>query len=108
MINESSTILLIVGITGAATVLAMLNVLSSIINHETKIIDYRNHVKDMQYQHALYMARLENRIPDNKRAQTTPPTSSPSSADDPEQSSAEPEPQSDSIPLPEQASAQAA
>lgn len=52
---------------GLLTAISMLNIFSYTIGHETQLHDLRNHVKELHFQHAVYLARVSGQI----SAQTT-------------------------------------
>ena len=64
MVTLSTGMLLALLIAGAITTLAMLSVFANIIGHETQLHDLRNRVKDLQFEHAVYIARINNQIAD--------------------------------------------
>jgi len=54
---------LVLLVAGGITVMAMLSVFANVIAHETQLHDLRNRVKELHYQHALYLARIDGQIP---------------------------------------------
>ncbi len=66
MITLSSTIFAVLIITSVITAVSMLNIFAHSIGHETQLHDLRNHVKELQYQHALYLAQISGQIPDKR------------------------------------------
>lgn len=62
MATISSGMLLILLIAAVITTIAMLSVFSNIIEHETQLHDLRNRVKELHYQQAVYLARVNGRI----------------------------------------------
>jgi uncharacterized membrane protein (DUF106 family) len=64
MESLTSPMLLVFVIAGAITTLAMLSVFANVIQHETQLHDLRNRVKELQYNHAMYIARLSGAIPE--------------------------------------------
>lgn len=68
MATITTSMLIILLIAGAITTLAMLSVFSNVIGHETQLHDLRNRVKELHFEHAMYIARLNARIPDEEDA----------------------------------------
>ena len=54
-------VILLVG--GVITVISMLSVFANVIGHETQLHDLRNRVKDLHFQHGMYIARINGQIP---------------------------------------------
>ncbi|MGV6813674.1 MAG: hypothetical protein ACWA5W_01550 [Phycisphaerales bacterium] len=59
-------------ITGGITVFAMLGVFANVIGHQTQLHDLRNAVQDLQYQRALFDARMNGQIAPESKPQPTP------------------------------------
>jgi len=57
---------------GGITILAMLSVFANVIAHETQLHDLRNRVKELHYQHALYLARIDGQIPGEGEVEILP------------------------------------
>jgi hypothetical protein len=57
----SSMILVLLG-AGAVTAFAMLSVFANAIGHETQLHDLRNRVKELNYQQAMYQAKVSGQI----------------------------------------------
>lgn len=66
MTTLTTGMLIVLLFTGAITALAMLSVFSNIIGHETQLHDLRNRVKELHFQHAMYLARLNAQIPEEE------------------------------------------
>lgn len=75
MITLSSAILAVLLITSAITAVSILNIFAHSIGHETQLHDLRNHVKELHYQHALYLAQIKGQIPDKKSQSQSEPES---------------------------------
>ena len=54
--------LIIFALCSAVTVIAMMRVLTNIIEHETDLHDLRNRVKELQYQRELRNAQIQGKI----------------------------------------------
>ncbi|MBL4698409.1 MAG: hypothetical protein JKX70_06210 [Phycisphaerales bacterium] len=62
MISLTTGMLIVLGFTSAITALAVLSAFANVIGHETQIHDLRNRVKELHFQHALYLARMNSQI----------------------------------------------
>jgi|GEM_PF-4279124 len=47
---------------GLLTAISILNIFSHTIGHETQLHDLRNHVKELHFHHAVYLARINGQI----------------------------------------------
>ena len=65
MVTLSTSMILALLLAGAITTLAMLSVFANIIGHETQLHDLRNRVKDLHFEYAMYLARINNQIKDD-------------------------------------------
>ncbi len=63
MVTLSTSMLVVLLVAGAITVISMLSVFANVIGHETQLHDLRNRVKDLQFQHAMYIATISGQIP---------------------------------------------
>lgn len=61
----STSISLVFIICSAITIVAMLRVLTNIVEHETDLHDLRNQLKDAQYQRELREAQIRGLVPVN-------------------------------------------
>ncbi len=77
MTTLTTGMLIVLLFTGAITALAMLSVFSNIIGHETQLHDLRNRVKELHFQHAMYLARLNAQIPEEETQAPVQPTQEP-------------------------------
>lgn len=66
MITLSTGMILALLISGGITSLAMLSVFANVIGHETQLHDLRNRVKDLRFQHAMYLARINGQIDEDQ------------------------------------------
>jgi hypothetical protein len=62
MATLTTGMLIVLLLTGGITALAMLSVFANVIGHETQLHDLRNRVKELHFQHAMYLAQIEGRI----------------------------------------------
>ena len=62
MVTLSTPMLIVLLVAGAITVISMLSVFANVIGHETQLHDLRNRVKDLQFQHAMYIATISGQI----------------------------------------------
>ncbi len=69
MVTLSTGMIVALLIAGGITTLAMLSVFANVIGHETQLHDLRNRVKDLQFKHSMYLARINGRIPDEYAAE---------------------------------------
>ncbi len=60
----TTNMLIIFLLAGGITALAMLSVFANAIRHETQLHDLRNRVKELHYQHAMYLAKISGQIPE--------------------------------------------
>ncbi len=58
----TTSMLIMFLLAGGITTLAMLSVFANAIRHETQLHDLRNRVKELHYQHAMYLAKLSGKI----------------------------------------------
>jgi len=77
MTTLTTGMLIVLLFTGAITALAMLSVFSNIIGHETQLHDLRNRVKELHFQHAMYLARRNAQIPEEEALATARPIEEP-------------------------------
>ena len=61
----SLAMLVVLVLAGLLTGISILNIFSYTIGHETQLHDLRNHVKELHFQHAVYLAKLNGQIPDD-------------------------------------------
>ncbi len=64
MVTLSTAMLIVLLIAGGITVVAMLSVFANVIEHETQLHDLRNRVRELHFNHAMYMARFRGQIGD--------------------------------------------
>lgn len=62
MATLTTGMLIVLFIASGITAMAMLSVFANVIGHETQLHDLRNKVKELHYQHAMYLARIEGLI----------------------------------------------
>ena len=62
MLTLTTGMLIVLAIAGSITALAILSAFANVIGHETQIHDLRNRVKELHFQHALYLARMNSQI----------------------------------------------
>jgi len=89
MVPLTSAMMIILLIASAITALSILSVFANIVRHETKLHDLRNHVKDLNYQHELYLARIDGRISDRGEVEILEDDDEPSLTPSPSQESTE-------------------
>ncbi len=58
----TTSMLIVFLLAGGITTLAMLSVFANAIRHETQLHDLRNRVKELHYQHAMYLAKISGQI----------------------------------------------
>ncbi len=62
MSTITPSMLIVFLLAGGVTTLAMLSVFANAIRHETQLHDLRNRVKELHYEHAMYLAKISGRI----------------------------------------------
>ncbi len=81
----TTSMLIVFFLAGGITTLAMLSVFANAIRHETQLHDLRNRVKELHYEHAMYLAKISGKIAeegeieilDDENDTNTPPAAEP-------------------------------